>query len=244
MKLSSILLPLALCSTPAFAAVSLPYSNNFASSAADFTPNAGGNWSLVTGTYQNVVPGNTPSYSTVAVTGRPANQPFQISTTFQVKETAFNFSVGFAALATTSNLGSASYYLADVSQSGGMRFRVFTDGGAAGADSAVNTTGTGIGNIAIDETITLTLTGTYDLGGALTLALTAFDGTNSQTITLAAPIASPFAGTNFGYRNRSNTDADPMTVQLDNFSINAVPEPGSVALLGLGLAGAVIRRRR
>lgn len=82
--------------------------------------------------------------------------------------------------------------------------------------------------------------------GSLTLALTAFNGTNTQTITLVSPIASAsaFTGNFFGYRERSNTAGAGMTVQLDNFSIAAVPEPGSVALLGLGIVGAIARRRR
>lgn len=147
MNLPSFFASVAVLSSPAFAAVSLPYTNNFSSSAADFTPNTAGQWSLNSGTYQNGVPGDTPSFSALQVTGRAAPQPFQVSTTFQVTAAAGNWSVGFAALSTAADLGSASYYLADINQAGAMRFRVFNSGAAAGADSTVTTAGTSIGTL-------------------------------------------------------------------------------------------------
>jgi fibronectin-binding autotransporter adhesin len=95
--------------------------------------------------------------------------------------------------------------------------------------------------------------GAINLGGA-TLVLTQ-DGhvTGGQTYTLISNSASPssiinqFAGGTSGtsdgipYTLSYNTGASPETVTL---TVNSVPEPGSLGLLGIGALGLLARRRR
>lgn len=47
-----------------------------------------------------------------------------------------------------------------------------------------------------------------------------------------------------GYVNEPNRDPGPMALRFDDLVLTAVPEPLSIALLGLGLAGIGFSRRK
>ena len=97
----------------------------------------------------------------------------------------------------------------------------------------------------------LTLTGTYDVSGDLTLSFTVTDTTNpfTSTVTTTTPVssASALTGQFFGFEVGNTNDANS-TVLFNNFSIttgDAVPEPSSYALLMLGGAAlAFVSLRR
>ncbi|MCG8590699.1 MAG: PEP-CTERM sorting domain-containing protein [Proteobacteria bacterium] len=64
------------------------------------------------------------------------------------------------------------------------------------------------------------------------------DGAPPSTIFFGLIADAPFTTLTFGWSNISNT------VGFDDLVYSAVPEPGTAALVGLGLAGVALRRRR
>lgn len=241
MKLLSVIAAIGMAGS--FAGAATIYTNDFSANSTGFTT-GGGTWTLGGGTYfQDTTPGNNQSYATVSAgsaLGGSTNQSFSISTTFTVTDTATSYSVGFAILANNSNLASATYLLADISGAGAMRFRGFTNGGAAPADFGTST-GT-LTSLAAGQ-VTLTLVGQYN-GSNLDLTMTAVQGSSTKTLT-GSVAATAYTGNNFGLRDRSNTDADPATIQFDRFTLESVvPEPSSALLVAGSMLAAVVRRRR
>ncbi|HTS19551.1 MAG TPA: PEP-CTERM sorting domain-containing protein [Verrucomicrobiae bacterium] len=92
----------------------------------------------------------------------------------------------------------------------------------------------------------LTLAGNYDASGDLTLAFTVSDGVPADTTTVSDSIAaaSVLQGSNFGYLDQAWVQASG-SVQYNNYDLEVVPEPTTLALVGIGLVlGLVARRRR
>lgn len=77
---------------------------------------------------------------------------------------------------------------------------------------------------------TLTVVGTYNASGHLTLRFTVADAANSETITMTD--TTPHTGRTFGYRADRRRNA--FTASLDDFTLTVVPEPASLALLAIG----------
>ncbi|MES2263753.1 MAG: PEP-CTERM sorting domain-containing protein [Pseudomonadota bacterium] len=65
---------------------------------------------------------------------------------------------------------------------------------------------------------------------------------NFQTLTFQVPLTSTGTET-LRFLARGTPDGLPPFVLLDGISITAVPEPGTIALLGIGLLGVFVRRR-
>lgn len=229
--------------TSAKAAVSLPYANEFLSDDGQFTETSDAQWNEVAGAYQNSITNANPSAATVVVT-RGATENFVMQSRFNVSTMTASVSFGFAALgtgaATTGAAAGVNFYLADVGSTGTIRILRFDGTGNTSVVDDAAATGGSLGPLLTTETYDLTLTGTYT-GSDLVLSFSVFDGTNTRTVT-SAPITTPLAGTNFGYRNRNNNTGG-YVVNSDFFSMS-VPEPSSVLLLGAATGFGLLLRRR
>ena len=156
-----------------------------------------------------------------------------------------SYDVGLAALVTNLSGG-------DVNNGYLLRLRMFGTGSAqssigdiiieeiaSGSSTALNT-GSFTGSLSQGTTLSLSLLGEYT-GGDLKLTFSVSDGTTTNSV--IATDTTPQTGTGFGYRNRlTGNDNGEFTVDYDNFSIS-VPEPSSLALLGLGTLLLLPRRR-
>jgi len=243
MKLLSGLLVSSAVLSSAHAAVSLPYSNGFSTDDGQFTESTDAQWIESGGFYQNSITNSNPSAATVSVT-RGATENFVMQSRFNVTTMTPSVSFGFAALgtgaATTGANAAVNFYLADVGSGGTIRILRFDGTNNVSVVDDTAATGGILGALNTTETYDLTLTGTYT-GSSLVLSFTVSDGTNTRTVT-SAPIASPLAGTNFGYRNRNNNTGE-YVVNSDFFTMS-VPEPSSVLLLGAAAGFGLLRRRR
>jgi uncharacterized protein (TIGR03382 family) len=234
-----------LASSPlTLAAVSLPYANDFSSSAADFNSGGSGNWSTGGGLYTNSIPTDGASYSLAQTTGLGGStkQSFSMSTVITAVSGG-STSVGFAVL---SNANASTFILADLFSNGNLRFRPFSGGGPTGDDISLATSIRYL-NITDFGSVDLSVTGIYNSDNSLTLTLSATQGTTTTSHSTTIASGSLPTGNYFGFRNRNNTGSEnviPYSVSFDSISIDAVPEP-STTLLAVGFLGlAGMRRRR
>ncbi len=237
-----------LCAAANAATVSLPFSTNFDSGVT-----------IGSGTSNTFVQGGTLANSTIApittgssdlvlrqsaaannasasVAGVVAGTSFSISTTFTVATytnsgtVAANMAIGF--LGDGTNLsGGSRYYMAYSLTNGSVAFQ--KNGGNIGTNSG--------GTIAATPgtVITLSLNGTYQPNGTLSLTGTATSG--STVINLSASDATPLTGNNHGVRMGTISGA---TMGLDYTYFSVVPEPASAALASVAGLLATLRRRR
>ncbi|MGF1633235.1 MAG: PEP-CTERM sorting domain-containing protein [Phycisphaerae bacterium] len=246
---------LALLPCGAFAA-SLPYIEDFDDGTDVFvkTTPAAGSWQY-TGTGDLALSyavslGGTNSSSATAefpALGGSSNLGFTMQTDFTVggdDPSISNFLfAGFMVLGNVNNPDFFGYLPEVRFDTGEVRIREIRDG--AGVNAIASQT---FGALQFGQTYTATLVGEYGTdgpGGSDSLALTyTISGGN-----LAMPLqvsgvdddGTLQTGSHFGLRNRfSNLD---VSIDYDDFSLTAVPEPASAGLLMLGLA-AFTRRRR
>jgi len=266
MKTGSLLSALILAAAASAQAATITYTNNFSGTGANTaftTENADANWALGSGAYQF-------SFTSTAVAASSANLAItNASATSFVMESKFTITsfglfnnngttIGFGLFgADTAFSGSAGspYYLADwtVANSastnvGKLRILSLTDpAGFTAVDSTADDNALSTQAATANTTYTLRLTGTYS-SGTLNLSLGIFNSSGLTQIGSSATAVdtSPLTGTAFGYRNRVGIGGGSFNTSFDDFSITAVPEPATWAMLcgGLFVLGAVAYRRR
>lgn len=233
--------------TFASAAIMSPYANDFSTSAADFSPTLSGQWSLVSGQYQNeILAGalNKTSSSMLMFSdlgGSPSTaKDFSLSTTFTITNTVGDFnSLGYAILANTADAttNANSFYLADV----------FVGGGAMNAElrfaeigSAPNlaTTMFNLNKVLLQNVpYLLSLQGIYDLSNNLNLTLALSGDNDFDSFQTTIPVANLLTGNHFGFRDRAPGETSALTVQYDSLNVAAIPEPSSFAFVAASLIG-------
>jgi hypothetical protein len=114
-----------------------------------------------------------------------------------------------------------------------------------GLDVANLATQTWTGDIAQGDVLTFTVVGTFNtIADSLLLEFTATRGVQSQTLNYTVADFSSsvnIAGNYFGLASRINGG---VITEADTFSVNVIPEPSTLALLGIALGSLVLFRRR
>tara|TARA_R100000027_G_scaffold8954_1_gene6470 strand:+ start:38365 stop:39204 length:840 start_codon:yes stop_codon:yes gene_type:complete len=236
---SLIALPISLQS----ATVSIPYSNDFSSSVADFTENPGAEWTLDSGagvfTYSNSEQATSGTAMVTASGLGSTYADFSISTTFTV--TATNSGTSNWGMALLGNSETPSDFIL-VDFSSNRTLRAINLGGT-GTGSTVNDSKTSSLSFSTGTSYTLTANGSYS-GTVLTLTLDLTNGVSSDSIVITPfdTAATGYDGSAMGLRARSGSGSGGTTVQYDSFSI--VPEPSMSALfLGAATGFLVLGRR-
>jgi hypothetical protein len=184
---------------------------------------------------------------------------FSVSTLFNVTSFTANgtstLNLGFGLLGTTANFsdtGAESQYRVLFTIASGTTADV---GVVNFQETATNfTIGTGINQqvrgasigVATGVDYLLTVDGTYNASGHLTMVATATRLDTNASTTSTVTDTTPRAGSFFGYRTALNAagGSAAMVVNYDNFSLTAVPEPASVGVAGIAALGLLGRRRR
>jgi hypothetical protein len=246
----------------------IPYTNDFSGTGSNVafpnqTTSANSTWTVSEGSY--VYSSTNTSWpvgnASIPLTNM-GTSPFVVETQFTVSSVgAFNsngVTVGlglFGSDAAFTGLGLGnSYYLADwtlATTSTGVtpgQFRLIALGDTSGYTSTstvIDTNPDATIAVTLGATYTMRLVGSYS-GSTLNMTFSLLNSTGNVLGTVTASDTSPLTGTNFGYRNRSGLSGGAFTTSFDGYSVTAtaVPEPGTVALLGLGLGATLLMMRR
>lgn len=232
----------------ASAAVTLPYTNDFSSSVADFTTE-NGTWTLDSGFYVNTVGGGgVRSSAALDVTGIGGATPqdFTLSTTFSVTGASLNGaaadSVGFALFGDSVSNADSNYLLVDWATDSRLRIRNL--GANQDTVDSFKTTSFTLTNSTI---WTMTADFVYS-GSNLVVTLGITDGGANTDSLVSTPFNTVTTGLDssiVAFTNREGPGTSgAFTASFDNLSITAVPEPGAVSLFVIGSLGVLTLRRR
>lgn len=237
------LLLLGAASTQA-ATVTLPYSNDFSSSVADFTTSGFGSWSLGGGVYE--FSANSAGLRGISVVegdgiGGATPVDFNFTTSFSVtSSTASNDSWGASLLGDDST--PTTYILTDWAADNTLRI---INLGGGGTGTTVNTSlTTTLVTFAENTTYTLTAVGEYT-GTDIELTVSISDGINTES--LVAPVFDTslfYDGSAMGLTSRSGSLGAPMGTTVQYNSLTIVPEPTSSAMVLAGAMSLLWARRR
>lgn len=245
----------------------LPYSNDFGGTGSNtaLTEFTDAQWALSNGAYRNTFTSTTvaASVASVAITDL-AGRAFEMETQFTVVSTGgLNNNgqmVGFGFLGASPGFGgtnaSSAFYLADFQYAhttgpGTLRIlavpNVANDPDMTRVDAVVDANATSSTlAVELNTTYTLRLTGSYS-GSVLNMSLGLFNAAGTTQIGASATASdkTPLTGTHFGFRNRFGLSGGSASIDLDNLSITAIPEPSSALPLGfLALLGSLAMRRK
>ncbi|MEM6391733.1 MAG: PEP-CTERM sorting domain-containing protein [Planctomycetota bacterium] len=212
-------------------------ANGFSASGA-YTANG------VDGTYDMSISGaGLVRNSTVDLTNADGAPGITMST--DAEFSTFNGSVGFAAYGTNSGVSTGAFYLLDITGLGTTAdtgIRILEISGDGGISVAADLPG----SFNFVETDPFSLSASFVPGaapGSIDIELTLTQGSDSFSI--SGTDATGLTGDAFGYRTRTTTGGNGELVgSFDNFSVTAIPEPGSLALATAGAVLIVMRRRR
>jgi hypothetical protein len=255
------------------ATVSIPFIDNFDTSTADpnfqiTTNGAQSNYRKVSdgnGGYAQQIDCGVVSgfqYSTAMLNpsgyGTSANPlGFVMASDFSIAAaTPTTYYIGLTAFSSNSNLSQAMYSggatvdWACISQAGALNIIQFVQGN--GSTSGGWTLGSQIGSnltMGLSYNYTMSLTGSYNALNQLTLTFEVANLTLGQTASISA--TSNYILPNnasslpyFGIMERNATSSGTLSVDYDNFSFSAIPEPSTYVLIGIGLATLVFLRRK
>ena len=175
---------------------------------------------------------------------------FRISTTFSISAytlgTGGVVNVSLSAFGTSTDLGSGNAYRLIYTLSGSSPGTLALQ--EVGGTLVANATGsiTPIVSPPGSQSLTLTLEGIYTSPTALSLTGTITNGTNTLTLTGNDTSIGIANGNNFGVRTALNGNGatSSETITFSNFSLETIPEPTSIALLGTAIGVLGVRRKR
>ncbi len=224
----------------------LNFTEDFNSgSAPDFTLVPGSAWNVAGGVLNGdtgVVPDGFLNTAAVQITDDLSSTDIVFSTTVRATSLTGNSDAGIAAFGddpTFDLFGGIGHYLVDFKADGS--FRILRIAPIIPLSFSTIAVSDGIGpnsgpfSFATTDTYTLTLEATRS-GSNLDLTFTIDDPTGG-TFSITGTDTSPLTGQYFGTRVRtSGAGSQQIVTQYDDFSIVAVPEPSSLALMVLGFA--------
>lgn len=231
------------------ATIVVPYSDNFdgdstGAGAPNFTTTSG-TWTVESvgggnNVYLASVGGGSTAFSLVQASNLGAvGNNFTFSTTVNVTDDSNSAFFGMVFLSNSASPGSNSFYYADLSD-GLLRINKLNTTTTFGTNGSV-TQATTL-SLNTTDTLTMSIAGVYDGAGALNLTFTVSNGTTTSILTATDTNPYTMSDPYFGYRLRTPTAGDSLSVNIDNFSI--VPEPTSLLLAAMGLMTLVWRARR
>ncbi len=232
--------------------VSAPYSQNFdgytpGNVTTDFTESSTTSWTVVN-------QGVGDNAFQVSFTGAPANRTASVDIVALSGQDHFastEFTIG--AIPGSANPANIALVAASASDlSGGSNYRLIytVTSGTLSIQEGTTTIGAAVVplfGVSLTATYTMSLQVAY-VGGAAQLSGTMTSSEDPDVATISRTDTSVLqTGAFFGYRvawAATGTPSETYTVQFDNFSVGAVPEPSVAVFLlgGLGVLG--LRRRR
>lgn len=186
---------------------------------------------------------NNSSIGLIQVPGIPtaAGEGFRVTTQFSLSNVGGQYSNSGIVFLSGSDAAS-NYRIVYNAGSGNSGLLEFQGGTALYSGNPVHGTVTPVAG----ALYTLTLTGIYQAGGALSLTATISNNLTSATATsTATTVTPPLNGTYFGLRAASGGEGTPTgTSTYENFTVESIPEPSAAAVLACGALAGFSRRRR
>lgn len=255
-------------------AATIPYTNDFSSthlgnvsgfSVAGGTLNYTGNTGTTSGTpvaYSSVRLDNSANatytisttFKFTALDSSPANAVNSGDQTFAIA--AFGLDSAFTGTADATRYILADWTVLSSNAANVGRLRLFEVDGSntvLGSLGSADTNGTGDGVVTLNTDFTLRLTVTKLAAAntySISLGLFTVEGSPVGTAASVSSYVATATGSGYfaGVRSRlpvPSLAASPTTIQVDSFSVGAIPEPSSfAAIAGLGALGGVASRRR